>query len=222
MHKWRNSNLKPFCSCQGERHSECHSECHDYYHSCSDWWRNREQQTSLHFGNIAPLINCGERGLWFVMCHTHNNTSLRQSVMKFAWIFIHPSTLSCTILSTPLPGHFIHPCLLSRSADEPMTTFVLCNECGKRWKFCWRIKTTLNVLFDLSRTNRTVPVIWCPIRRGPELNEEENNHIVYLMKGLHQWVETNWKPQFFQRQWPCGVKSSPNPCKKPCKVKSDQ
>lgn len=23
-----------------------------------------------------------------------------------------------------------------RSADEPMTTFVLCNECGKRWKFC--------------------------------------------------------------------------------------
>jgi len=24
----------------------------------------------------------------------------------------------------------------TRSADEPMTTFVLCNECGKRWKFC--------------------------------------------------------------------------------------
>ncbi|KAA0706942.1 Transcription elongation factor A protein 2 [Triplophysa tibetana] len=23
-----------------------------------------------------------------------------------------------------------------RSADEPMTTFVLCNECGNRWKFC--------------------------------------------------------------------------------------
>ena len=25
----------------------------------------------------------------------------------------------------------------TRSADEPMTTFVLCNECGNRWKFCW-------------------------------------------------------------------------------------
>ena len=25
---------------------------------------------------------------------------------------------------------------LSRSADEPMTTFVICNECGNRWKFC--------------------------------------------------------------------------------------
>jgi len=25
--------------------------------------------------------------------------------------------------------------LQTRSADEPMTTFVLCNECGKRWKF---------------------------------------------------------------------------------------
>jgi len=24
----------------------------------------------------------------------------------------------------------------TRSADEPMTTFVLCNNCGKRWKFC--------------------------------------------------------------------------------------
>ena len=22
----------------------------------------------------------------------------------------------------------------TRSADEPMTTFVLCNECGNRWK----------------------------------------------------------------------------------------
>ncbi|XP_048873922.1 transcription elongation factor A protein 2 isoform X1 [Brienomyrus brachyistius] len=24
----------------------------------------------------------------------------------------------------------------TRSADEPMTTFVLCNQCGNRWKFC--------------------------------------------------------------------------------------
>lgn len=24
----------------------------------------------------------------------------------------------------------------TRSADEPMTTFCYCNECGKRWKFC--------------------------------------------------------------------------------------
>ncbi|XP_037093087.1 transcription elongation factor S-II-like isoform X2 [Pollicipes pollicipes] len=24
----------------------------------------------------------------------------------------------------------------TRSADEPMTTFVMCNECGHRWKFC--------------------------------------------------------------------------------------
>lgn len=26
--------------------------------------------------------------------------------------------------------------LQTRSSDEPMTTFVLCNECGNRWKFC--------------------------------------------------------------------------------------
>ena len=24
----------------------------------------------------------------------------------------------------------------TRSADEPMTTFVLCLKCGNRWKFC--------------------------------------------------------------------------------------
>jgi len=24
----------------------------------------------------------------------------------------------------------------TRSADEPMTTFVLCNNCGNRWKVC--------------------------------------------------------------------------------------
>ena len=27
--------------------------------------------------------------------------------------------------------------LQTRSADEPMTTFVFCNDCGHRWKFCW-------------------------------------------------------------------------------------
>lgn len=26
--------------------------------------------------------------------------------------------------------------LQTRSADEPMTTFVMCNDCGNRWKFC--------------------------------------------------------------------------------------
>lgn len=26
--------------------------------------------------------------------------------------------------------------LQTRSADEPMTTFVMCNDCGHRWKFC--------------------------------------------------------------------------------------
>ena len=171
---------------------------------------------------ILPLWSTVVKGVCGLWCVTLTTTLLSDnqwwSLLEFLF-----TPLPCPALYyPPLTGHFIHPCLLSRSADEPMTTFVLCNECGKRWKFCWRIKTTLNVLFDLSRTNRTVPVIWCPIRRGPELNEEENNHIVYLMKGLHQWVETNWKPQFFQRQWPCGVKSSPNPCKKPCKVKSDQ
>ena len=28
----------------------------------------------------------------------------------------------------------LFPQVQTRSADEPMTTFVLCNECGNRWK----------------------------------------------------------------------------------------
>ncbi|XP_031521159.1 transcription elongation factor A protein 3 isoform X1 [Papio anubis] len=32
----------------------------------------------------------------------------------------------------------------TRSADEPMTTFVLCNECGNRWKPPWRMLRNLS------------------------------------------------------------------------------
>lgn len=32
--------------------------------------------------------------------------------------------------------HCTYNQIQTRSADEPMTTFVLCNECGHRWKFC--------------------------------------------------------------------------------------
>lgn len=31
----------------------------------------------------------------------------------------------------------------TRSADEPMTTFVLCNECGNRWKVCMSVTFSL-------------------------------------------------------------------------------
>lgn len=41
----------------------------------------------------------------------------------------------------------------TRSADEPMTTFVLCNECGNRWKFCWLL---LDHVPGLSMTFRSL------------------------------------------------------------------
>uniref|UniRef100_A0A8D2J3E0 Transcription elongation factor A3 n=1 Tax=Varanus komodoensis TaxID=61221 RepID=A0A8D2J3E0_VARKO len=46
----------------------------------------------------------------------------------------------------------------TRSADEPMTTFVLCNECGNRWKVCM-------CLFSLRRSASAVAVLpgeWLP------------------------------------------------------------
>ncbi|CAI9165535.1 unnamed protein product [Rangifer tarandus platyrhynchus] len=36
----------------------------------------------------------------------------------------------------------------TRSADEPMTTFVLCNECGNRWKVCISADRTTNQDFS--------------------------------------------------------------------------
>ncbi|XP_076462898.1 transcription elongation factor A protein 1-like [Babylonia areolata] len=35
--------------------------------------------------------------------------------------------------------------LQTRSSDEPMTTFVLCNDCGKRWKVRWKCPIKLAV-----------------------------------------------------------------------------
>lgn len=32
--------------------------------------------------------------------------------------------------------HHLLPQVQTRSSDEPMTTFVVCNECGNRWKVC--------------------------------------------------------------------------------------
>ena len=37
--------------------------------------------------------------------------------------------------------------LQTRSADEPMTTFVYCMACGNRWKFCWYKNCTFLFLF---------------------------------------------------------------------------
>ncbi|CAO2589568.1 Transcription elongation factor A protein 3 [Lemmus lemmus] len=34
----------------------------------------------------------------------------------------------------------------TRSADEPMTTFVLCNECGNRWKVCMLVSFSFPVI----------------------------------------------------------------------------
>lgn len=41
--------------------------------------------------------------------------------------------------------------LQTRSADEPMTTFVLCLDCGNRWKVCEDFITNLRAVFYLPR-----------------------------------------------------------------------
>ena len=46
---------------------------------------------------------------------------------------------TCTVCKCILTSHIACTCSFvsqaqTRSADEPMTTFVYCNECGNRWK----------------------------------------------------------------------------------------
>uniref|UniRef100_A0A8C0GR91 Uncharacterized protein n=1 Tax=Chelonoidis abingdonii TaxID=106734 RepID=A0A8C0GR91_CHEAB len=48
----------------------------------------------------------------------------------------------------------------TRSADEPMTTFVLCNECGNRWKVCTHGCSSRGRQSSCSR-------IWCPFHPRP-------------------------------------------------------
>lgn len=43
----------------------------------------------------------------------------------------------------------------TRSADEPMTTFVYCNECGHRWKFCWS-RTSVHD----EKKSRSIGTLW--------------------------------------------------------------
>ncbi|KAF6771773.1 hypothetical protein AHF37_08903 [Paragonimus kellicotti] len=57
------------------------------------------------------------------------------SPLKYLWIVI----INWRCLSFFYTVFFLPPLLSgskTRSADEPMTTFVYCNHCGHRWKFC--------------------------------------------------------------------------------------
>uniref|UniRef100_A0A8B9MPR8 Transcription elongation factor A3 n=1 Tax=Accipiter nisus TaxID=211598 RepID=A0A8B9MPR8_9AVES len=60
----------------------------------------------------------------------------------------------------------------TRSADEPMTTFVLCNECGNRWKVCAQLggvlgTPTLPQSGGIAEPPETVPGGWMRTRHPP-------------------------------------------------------
>lgn len=55
--------------------------------------------------------------------------------------------------------HVSHFQVQTRSADEPMTTFVFCNQCGNRWKVRW-LKWALLIVVGPKQINHFVP---CPL-----------------------------------------------------------
>lgn len=59
-------------------------------------------------------------------------------------------TPGCVLLSSVGPVCFQ---VQTRSADEPMTTFVLCNGCGNRWKVSW--------VFSRGSFQHPLRAVWC-------------------------------------------------------------
>lgn len=68
-------------------------------------------------GTKTDLLKCGK-------CGKRNCTYNQVLFSNLSLYRVHP--LNATLRLQ----------VQTRSADEPMTTFVLCNECGNRWKFC--------------------------------------------------------------------------------------
>lgn len=83
-------------------------------------------------GTQTDLLKCGK-------CNKRNCTYNQVTSYN-----LKPNHLS-------LIFNFLHQ-VQTRSADEPMTTFVLCNECGNRWKFCWTVLTPLQ-LWNFEKLN---------------------------------------------------------------------
>lgn len=92
----------------------------------------REHQMAKTGGTVTDLFQCGK-------CKKKNCTYNQVSPANrppwgspLAPLWGMPGGRLLTRLSGP-------PQVQTRSADEPMTTFVLCNECGNRWKVCARL-----------------------------------------------------------------------------------
>lgn len=76
-----------------------------------------DAQMSLTGGTKTDLLTCPA-------CKKKNCTYNQVSFGGKGWAYSW----------TKLNDFFVQ--VQTRSADEPMTTFCYCNECGKRWKFC--------------------------------------------------------------------------------------
>ena len=57
-----------------------------------------------------------------------------QPLPPFLKSYLHPCCLYDEMQYKPIMFHSYISQAQTRSADEPMTTFVYCNECGNRWK----------------------------------------------------------------------------------------
>lgn len=88
-------------------------------------------------GSAAPT----HRYRWSLMLH-FNWGSNRSFFMVYAKIDLTRKNMfgkSLMVLFSSFPQ------VQTRSADEPMTTFVFCNECGNRWKVCCIMQTLLTL-----------------------------------------------------------------------------
>lgn len=93
----------------------------------------RDHQMATTGGTQTDLFTCGKckgKCCTYTQVPLHQRDRFRSALAastRFAW-----SRFNCSRLRFPQ--------VQTRSADEPMTTFVFCNECGNRWKVCCFIR----------------------------------------------------------------------------------
>jgi transcription elongation factor S-II len=85
-----------------------------------------ESKTPAEFANMADVEQNPER--WRVIIEKNIEKEKAMRTSKAASMYMH-----CSSCKRQTKCDYYQ--LQTRSADEPMTTFVTCLECDKRWKF---------------------------------------------------------------------------------------
>lgn len=100
------------------------------YQNLTSAWLQKIQSSEIsgsQFANLSPLEMCPEK--W----KEHVDTQIERDKHLYSSDNVASINLFCSMCKKKTKCDYYQ--MQTRSADEPMTTFVTCLECDKRWKF---------------------------------------------------------------------------------------